>query len=136
MMNIFVFFGVIMYVLIIYLLSKIIIEKNAQSISMTKILGYRNSEINGIYIATTAIVTVVTLLVTIPLSDYLLGQLFVFFMRDYPGLASLQVFCSGICKNRSYRHRLICRYCTCPYKKDKESASCRRSQDVDELMAV
>lgn len=85
MMNIFVFFGVIMYVLIIYLLSKIIIEKNAQSISMTKILGYRNSEINGIYIATTAIVTVVTLLVTIPLSDYLLGQLFVFFMRDYPG---------------------------------------------------
>ena len=85
MMNIFVIFGVIMYVLIIYLLSKIIIEKNAQSISMTKILGYRNSEINGIYIATTAIVTVVTLLVTIPLSDYLLGQLFVFFMRDYPG---------------------------------------------------
>lgn len=85
MMNIFVFFGVIMYVLIIYLLSKIIIEKNAQSISMTKILGYRNSEINGIYIATTAIVTAVTLLVTIPLSDYLLGQLFVFFMRDYPG---------------------------------------------------
>lgn len=85
MMNIFVAFGVIMYVLIIYLLSKIIIEKNAQSISMTKILGYRNSEINGIYIATTAIVTVVTLLVTIPLSDYLLGQLFVFFMRDYPG---------------------------------------------------
>lgn len=85
MMNIFVFFGVIMYVLIIYLLSKIIIEKNAQSISMTKILGYRNSEINGIYIVTTAIVTAVTLLVTIPLSDYLLGQLFVFFMRDYPG---------------------------------------------------
>lgn len=85
MMNIFVVFGVIMYVLIIYLLSKIIIEKNAQSISMTKILGYRNSEINGIYIATTAIVTVVTLLVTIPLSDYLLGQLFVIFMRDYPG---------------------------------------------------
>lgn len=85
MMNIFVFFGVIMYVLIIYLLSKIIIEKNAQSISMTKILGYRNSEINGIYIATTAIVTAVTLLVTIPLSDYLLGQLFVIFMRDYPG---------------------------------------------------
>ncbi len=26
-----------------------------------------------------------TLLVTIPLSDYLLGQLFVIFMRDYPG---------------------------------------------------
>lgn len=85
MMNILVGFGIIMYVLIIYLLSKIIIEKNAQSISMTKILGYKNSEINGIYIATTAIVVIVTLLITIPLSDYLLGQLFVIFLRDYPG---------------------------------------------------
>lgn len=94
MMNIFVVFGVIMYVLIIYLLSKIIIEKNAQSISMTKILGYRNSEINGIYIATTAIVTVVTLLVTIPLSDYVLGQLFVIFMRDYPGWLPYRSFVS------------------------------------------
>lgn len=94
MMNIFVAFGVIMYVLIIYLLSKIIIEKNAQSISMTKILGYRNSEINGIYIATTAIVTVVTLLVTIPLSDYVLGQLFVIFMRDYPGWLPYRSFVS------------------------------------------
>ncbi len=98
MMNIFVVFGVIMYVLIIYLLSKIIIEKNAQSISMTKILGYRNSEINGIYIATTAIVTVVTLLVTIPLSDYLLGQLFVFFMRDYPGWLPYRTFISVYAK--------------------------------------
>lgn len=98
MMNIFVFFGVIMYVLIIYLLSKIIIEKNAQSISMAKILGYRNSEINGIYIATTAIVTVVTLLVTIPLSDYLLGQLFVIFMRDYPGWLPYRSFVSVYAK--------------------------------------
>lgn len=98
MMNIFVVFGVIMYVLIIYLLSKIIIEKNAQSISMAKILGYRNSEINGIYIATTAIVTVVTLLVTIPLSDYLLGQLFVIFMRDYPGWLPYRSFVSVYAK--------------------------------------
>lgn len=98
MMNIFVVFGVIMYVLIIYLLSKIIIEKNAQSISMAKILGYRNSEINGIYIATTAIVTVVTLLITIPLSDYLLGQLFVIFMRDYPGWLPYRSFVSVYAK--------------------------------------
>ena len=86
MMNIFVVFGVIMYVLIIYLLSKIIIEKNAQSISMAKILGY------------TAIVTVVALLITIPLSDYLLGQLFVIFMRDYPGWLPYRSFVSVYAK--------------------------------------
>ena len=49
MMAIFYVFGIIMFMLIVYLLSKIIIEKNAQSISMTKILGYRNSEINKIF---------------------------------------------------------------------------------------
>ncbi len=33
-------FSVIIFLVVIYLLSKVIIEKNAQSISMTKILGY------------------------------------------------------------------------------------------------
>ena len=32
-------FSVIIFLVVIYLLSKVIIEKNAQSISMTKILG-------------------------------------------------------------------------------------------------
>ena len=92
MMNIFVAFGVIMYVLIIYLLSKIIIEKNAQSISMTKILGYRNSEINGIYIATTAIVTAVTLLVTIPPS-------FVYILESIGKRHFLYLSCKSKCDN-------------------------------------
>lgn len=34
------------------------------------------------------------LLVTIPLSDYLLGQLFVIFMRDYPGWLPYRSFVS------------------------------------------
>ena len=46
-MTLFTSFGVIMFVLIIYLLSKIIIEKNPKSISMVKILGYTNGEIAG-----------------------------------------------------------------------------------------
>ena len=39
-------FAIAIYMILIYLLSKIIIEKNAQSISMTKILGYTNGEIS------------------------------------------------------------------------------------------
>lgn len=41
MMYILKYFGIIMFVLLMYLLSKQIIEKNAQSISMTKILGFK-----------------------------------------------------------------------------------------------
>ena len=43
-------FSVIIFLVVIYLLSKVIIEKNAQSISMTKILGYTNGEISRLYI--------------------------------------------------------------------------------------
>lgn len=39
-------FAILMFVILIYLLSKIIIDKNAQAISMTKILGYTNWEIS------------------------------------------------------------------------------------------
>ena len=54
-------FAVAIYMILIYLLSKIIIEKNAQSISMTKILGYTNGEISRLYILSTSIVIVLRL---------------------------------------------------------------------------
>lgn len=38
-------FSVILFALLIYLLTKLIIEKNATAISMVKILGYQNREI-------------------------------------------------------------------------------------------
>lgn len=75
MMVLFQGFGVIMFVLIIYLLSKIIIEKNAQSISMAKILGYTNHEINRLYITATTIVVVLSLLLTIPLANITIEEI-------------------------------------------------------------
>ena len=85
MMMIFVVFGVIVFVLIIYLLAKIIIEKNAQSISMTKILGYNNREINRLYIHTTSIITVLSLLICLPIMNLILEKVFVFVFSAYPG---------------------------------------------------
>ena len=45
--------------MLIYLLTKIIIEKNETAISMTKILGYENWEIASIYLLSTTIVVIV-----------------------------------------------------------------------------
>ncbi len=59
--------AVVIFIILIYLLSKIIIEKNAQSISMTKILGYKNAEISRLYIMSTTIVVVLSLLLSIPI---------------------------------------------------------------------
>lgn len=69
-------FAVIMFLILIYLLSKIIIEKNAQSISMTKILGYTNGEIGRLYIVSTSIVVVIFLLVSLPIEYRIMEYLF------------------------------------------------------------
>ncbi len=75
-MALFKVFGVIMFILLMYLLSKQIIEKNTQSISMVKILGYSNMEIGKLYITSTTVVVIVGLLVSIPCIDALLDYLF------------------------------------------------------------
>ncbi len=75
MMDLFFYLGIVIFMLVIYLLSKIIIEKNAQSISMIKIMGYSYGEINGLYVITTAIVVIVSLIITIPVVDYLMAYL-------------------------------------------------------------
>jgi len=85
MMNIFLVFGIVMFMMIVYLFSKLIIEKNSQSISMTKILGYQNSEINSIYIMTTSIVVVLSMLLTIRAADIALKQVCEYFFKEYPG---------------------------------------------------
>ena len=51
-------FAIMIYVVLLYLLSKIVIEKNAQSISMVKILGYTGGEISRLYLVSTAVVVV------------------------------------------------------------------------------
>lgn len=85
MMDMLFGFGVVMFMLIIYLLSKIIIEKNAQSISMTKILGYTNNEIGGLYIMSTTMVVVLSILVTLPLVDWLMKYACIIMMSNFSG---------------------------------------------------
>ena len=76
MMYILKYFGIIMFVLLMYLLSKQIIEKNAQSISMTKILGFKNGEIGGLYIVATSIMVVISLVVSVPIVNAMLKWAF------------------------------------------------------------
>ncbi len=71
--------------LLIYLLTKIIIEKNAGSISMVKVLGYTNKEISALYIRLTTIVVIVgTCLVTYGAMAFI-RWIWRLFMNSYPG---------------------------------------------------
>ena len=69
-------FSIIMFVVLIYLLSKLIIERNAGAISMAKILGYKKGEIARLYIIPTAIVVVVSLLISYPLISVIMVKIF------------------------------------------------------------
>lgn len=69
-------FSVIIFLVVIYLLSKVIIEKNAQAISMTKILGYTDGEISRLYILSTSLVVVICLLLSFPIERQIMEVLF------------------------------------------------------------
>ena len=69
-------FAVAIFLVLIYLLSKIIIEKNAQSISMAKILGYTDGEIGRLYILSTSIVVILCLLLSFPIEEIFMKIIF------------------------------------------------------------
>lgn len=75
-------FCVGMFVVLMYLISKVIIEKNAQSVSMTKILGYSDKEINGLYIHSITVATLVCILITIPICSTLLVQIYRVMLKE------------------------------------------------------
>lgn len=69
-------FAVVIFMVLIYLLSKIVIEKNGQSISMAKILGYENREIGKLYILSTSIMVVLFLLLSMVIDYYSMVVIF------------------------------------------------------------
>ena len=97
-------FSVVLFMVLLYLLSKMIIEKNAQPISMTKILGYSNTEIARLYIVTTTIVTLLILGLTIPLENVIMRFIFMNYLAarmsgwityDIPDTVFLKMFAIG-----------------------------------------
>ena len=75
---------VVMSAALIYLLAKIIIERNEKSISMAKILGFQNGEISSLYMLPTAII-IVCALIGFGVGYLLIIQLFKIFMMQMDG---------------------------------------------------
>ncbi|MBR0171987.1 MAG: FtsX-like permease family protein [Lachnospiraceae bacterium] len=75
-------FAVAMFVILIYLLSKTIIEKNAYAISMTKILGYTNGEISALYILSTTIMVACFIMLSLPVAREVIHILYRVFIIE------------------------------------------------------
>ena len=90
-------FAVAMFVILIYLLSKTIIEKNAHAISMTKILGYTNGEISALYIMSTTIMVACFIALSLPVAREVIHILYRVFIIEkmsgwIPFLVSTDVY--------------------------------------------
>ena len=62
----------LIYLILMYLLVKIMIDKNALSISLTKILGFNNKEMILLYLMPIAFCVIVFEIITLLLDNYLL----------------------------------------------------------------
>ena len=80
-MDVLVYVCVIIFMVVIYLLTKVIIERNTQSISMAKILGYTSGEISKLYVHATTYVVLLFIFLTIPISDFLVNVVFKALLR-------------------------------------------------------
>ena len=76
---------VILAAALIYLLAKIIIERNEHAISMVKILGFKTGEIGSLYIFPTAIVVILFSIVGFAVGYYLMVVVFKAFLLKFDG---------------------------------------------------
>ena len=79
--TLFTAFSVILFILLIFLLAKIVVEKNTKQISMMKILGYKTREINRAYNIPTGIVVLISVIADTLLSQFLIKALWDIFLR-------------------------------------------------------
>ena len=78
-------FAIILYLLLMYLLARLILDKNRDSISMLKILGYSDREAGSLYNSATFIVVIVTLLLGTPLTIVILGKVWELYLIQMHG---------------------------------------------------
>ena len=78
-------FSIVLFMLLIYLLTKLIIEKNTTSISMVKILGYENREILSLYLTATTWVVIISIGVSLIIASALIRLIYVIMLSEYSG---------------------------------------------------
>ena len=89
---------ILLSVVMIYLLTKLIIEKNENAISMTKILGYENQEIASLYLLSTTIVVVIEDILSVFLGVAVMKVAWHQIMYEYSGWFSFRMEHMGYVK--------------------------------------
>lgn len=97
-MTYFQYLCILLSAVLIYLLTKLIIEKNENAISMTKILGYENREIASLYLLSTTIVLVVIDVVSVILGVVIMKAVWRIMLFSYSGWYAFRISTMGYVK--------------------------------------
>ena len=84
-MTYFQYLCIILSAVLIYLLAKVIIEKNENAISMVKILGYENREISSLYMTSTTIVVIIACLIGEVVGVFVMNLAFKWYLMSMEG---------------------------------------------------
>lgn len=102
--GIIVFLALVIYLIAMFLLTKIIVDKSARSISYMKIFGYRPKEISKLYISSITTTVVASLLISMPIIIFVVSWIMKLAMARYsgnlitmvPSIELIKVFLLGI----------------------------------------
>ena len=97
-MTYFQYLCILLSAVLIYLLTKLIIEKNENAISMTKILGYENREIASLYLLSTTIVLVVIDVASVILGVVIMKVVWRIMLFSYSGWYAFRISTIGYVK--------------------------------------
>ncbi|MBR1741265.1 MAG: ABC transporter permease [Lachnospiraceae bacterium] len=84
-------FAIILFILLIYLLTKLILEKNSNAISMVKILGYSTGEIGRLYLIASVWVVIFSALFSLIFNTFFFQIILRVFLKGYGGWFNLTV---------------------------------------------
>ena len=83
--------GIICYIIVMFMLTKMVIDKNALNISLLKVFGYRNKEVNKLYLSQTQWIIILSVIVFLPLQYFLIGKIWPGMLNSMSGFFYFRV---------------------------------------------
>ena len=83
--------AIVIYLVVMYILTKLVLDRNTNYMSFLKVIGYNSQEIAKIYLKATALVVVFSLLISLPICKYGLEILFIQAMMRFAGYIEIYI---------------------------------------------
>lgn len=90
--------ALLVFFVVMYLLTKTVLDYSARSISYMKVFGYRDREVNRLYLTPLTVMVIVSLILSLPLVLLLITSIFKAMLLSYPGNFIIEFSPSLLCQ--------------------------------------